>query len=150
MYCASTSPQPQKYLIEQKRIAFKSKMRSIYNDIENTFDKFHREIDRKEEELKEIVQKIEVDTLEKFDKVFSDLVSICKIKDSIIASISEDTDGKYYDTQLAKLDSDMSEKITDCGIEIIPKLKWRRQCLDIENVVFFVKSSITYLSTLRF
>ena len=120
--------------VTKRRAEFISKMQLAVTEIQNKFNEFHSELFGKEAKLIRIVQKIQKDTLEKFDEMTPRLNEIEKGRESLISILTSNSNQKLLDMNLHSFSSEIDEIIGKSRIDRIIELKWKNGGISIDNI----------------
>ena len=121
-------------VVTKRRSDFVSKMEFTVTEIKNKFIEFHNDLFRKEAKLSRIVQKIQQDTLEKFDDMLPRLNEIEKGRESLISILTSNSNQQLLDTNLHSFSSEIDKIIGKSRIDRIIELKWKGGGISIDDI----------------
>ena len=117
-----------------RRADFISKMELTVTEIKHKFSEFHNELFGKEAKLIRIVEKIQKDTLEKFDEMSPRLSEIEKGRESLISILTSNSNQKLLDTNLNSFSNEIDSIIGKSRIDRIIELKWKNDGISIGDI----------------
>eukprot|EP00800_Vazella_pourtalesii_P010660 TRINITY_DN2603_c0_g1_i5.p1 TRINITY_DN2603_c0_g1~~TRINITY_DN2603_c0_g1_i5.p1 ORF type:complete len:293 (+),score=41.15 TRINITY_DN2603_c0_g1_i5:31-909(+) len=121
-------------VVTTRRADFVSKMELTVKEIKHKFREFHNELFGKEAKLISIVEKIQKDTLEKFDEMSPRLSEIEKGRESLISILTSNSNQKFLDTNLNSFSNEIDSIIGKSRIDRIIELKWKNDGISIGDI----------------
>ena len=120
--------------VGQRRGEFIKKMESTADEIKDKFTTYHKQLFRKEASLLELVKKIRIETLNRFDnEIAPKLIQIDKAKDKLL-DITSGFSEEFREKQNEAFNSEIDSVLGKSGFQRVIELNWKIGGLNIDKV----------------
>ena len=128
------STQKDQNFVTKTRNEFVLSAENAIKEIHDKFANFHSQLNRGEIDLRNNVEKIQADILQKFDEITPKLKEIQQCRDAVIAILTNNTNKQLLETQLSSFTAEIDGVIGQSEIDKLIRLKWKYCELPINDV----------------
>ena len=125
--------QEEQNFIAKSRNEFVLSAENAIKEIKDKFAEFHSQLDQRELELIQSIQKTQADVLQKFDETTPKLIEIQQCRDSTISILTNNSNKQLLETQLRSFTTEIDEVVKKTSIDKLISLKWKCE-LQVDNI----------------
>ena len=122
-------------IIQEKRNDFIEQIERNTADIKSKFIALHQQLYQKENAIIGEMQRIQKETLEKFDtETVPKLTEIKQAQESIRNIISSNSNKEFMEKQVGEFNAEFDNILSQSGIQKLIELKWKIDTLNIDGI----------------